>query len=133
MKNIIRVIVVLFLFTTISCSKDAQAEGNEAAATSKNTEPAVITFVELGSVNCVPCKMMQPIMEQVEVDFGEKVVVVFHDVWTAAGEPYAAEYKIKAIPTQVFLDKEGNEYFRHVGFFPQDELYQILEQGLALD
>jgi len=77
--------------------------------------------------------MMQPVMEQVEIDFKEKVEVVFHDVWTDAGEPFAVKYKINAIPTQVFLDKQGNEYFRHVGFFPQDELYKILEQGLALD
>jgi len=133
MKNIIKVFMVLFLFTAISCNKDAQAEANEGKSTSKNTGTAVVTFIELGSVNCIPCKMMQPVMEQVEIDFKEKVEVVFHDVWTDAGEPFAVKYKINAIPTQVFLDKQGNEYFRHVGFFPQDELYKILEQGLALD
>lgn len=133
MKITTRFFIVLFLLVTLSCSKGVEAEDSEAASTSKDTSTSAITFIELGSVNCVPCKMMQPIMEKVEVDFGDRVDVVFYDVWTEVGKPYAREFGIQAIPTQVFLDKEGNEYFRHVGFFPQDELYKILEQGLALN
>ncbi|MBI9100772.1 MAG: thioredoxin family protein [Spirochaetales bacterium] len=133
MKYIIKVSIVIFLFTTMSCGKSVQAEVNEAAVIDKDIRIANVTFIELGSVNCIPCKMMQPVMEQVETDFGEQVEVIFHDVWTEAGEPYGLEYKIKAIPTQIFLDKEGNEYYRHVGFFPQEELYKILEQGLEQD
>lgn len=90
-----------------------------------------ITFVELGSVNCIPCKMMQPIMEEIEKEFSEQVIVIFYDVWTEEGKPYAEKYKIRLIPTQVFLDKNGNEYFRHEGFFPKEELVKILEmQGV---
>jgi thioredoxin 1 len=32
------------------------------------------------------------------------------------------------IPTQVFLDQNGNEYFRHEGYFPKEELVQILRK-----
>jgi len=53
--------------------------------------------------------------------------VVFHDVWTDEGRPYANIYKIRLIPTQVFLDKDGKEYFRHEGFFPKEELVKILK------
>jgi thioredoxin 1 len=90
-----------------------------------------ITFVELGSVNCIPCKMMQPIMRDIEKEYSEQVKVVFYDVWTGEGRPYAEKYKIRLIPTQVFLDKNGKEYFRHEGFFPKEELVKILEmQGV---
>ena len=88
----------------------------------------LVTFVELGSVRCIPCKMMQPIMKDIEKDYAGQVKVVFHDVWTPEGEPFAASYKIRVIPTQVFLDKEGKEYFRHEGFFPKDELIKVLQQ-----
>lgn len=87
-----------------------------------------VTFVELGSVRCKPCKKMMPIMEAIEKEYAGQVKVVFHDVWTPAGKPYAAKYKIRVIPTQVFLDKDGKEYFRHVGFFPKEELVKILKQ-----
>jgi len=87
-----------------------------------------VTFIELGSVRCIPCKKMMPIMEQIEKEYGDQVKVVFHDVWTKEGKPYATKHKIKLIPTQIFLDKEGKEYFRHVGFFPKDELVKVLKQ-----
>jgi thioredoxin 1 len=96
----------------------------------KKVDETIVTFVELGSVRCIPCKKMQPIMKEIEEKYGEKgVKVVFYDVWTEAGAPYAKQYKIMAIPTQVFLDKDGKEYFRHMGFFPKDELIKILEKG----
>jgi thioredoxin 1 len=86
-----------------------------------------VTFVEIGSVNCIPCKMMQPVMKAVEDEFRGQVKVVFHDVWTPEGRPYGMKYGIRVIPTQVFLDKDGNEYFRHEGFFPKEELVKVLE------
>ena len=61
--------------------------------------------------------------------FGDEVLVVFHDVWTPEGEPYAGKYGIRGIPTQVFLDADGKEYFRHTGFFPKEELFKVLEKG----
>ena len=44
------------------------------------TQEIKVTFVELGSVKCIPCKMMQPIMEEIEKEYGDQVKVVFHDV-----------------------------------------------------
>ena len=91
------------------------------------TKP-VVTFVELGSVNCIPCKAMQPIMAEIEKEYPNQVKVVFHDVWTAEGRPFGEQYKIRAIPTQIFLDKDGKEYFRHEGFFPKKEIVKILKK-----
>ncbi|MDD5491985.1 MAG: thioredoxin family protein [bacterium] len=87
-----------------------------------------VTFIELGSVKCVPCKMMQPIIEDIKMEYQGQVEVIFYDVWTKAGRPYGEKYKIQAIPTQIFLDKTGKEYFRHIGFFPKEELVKVLKQ-----
>jgi len=86
-----------------------------------------ITFIELGSVNCIPCKKMQPVMKAIEQKYGEKVKVIFYDVWTEEQQPYAQKYGIRLIPTQVFLDKDGKEFFRHEGFFPEDEIHKMLQ------
>ena len=104
----------------------------------KTTEPDTlkqeikVTFIELGSVRCIPCKMMQPVMEEIEKEYGNKgVKIVFYDVWTEAGRPYGEQYGIQGIPTQIFLDKDGKEFFRHVGFFPKEEIVKILQnQGI---
>ena len=129
MKNtIIRRIILLFFAGLLSLSCNA---ANQRPMRKQNVplqrENILVTFVELGSVRCIPCKMMQPIMKDIEKDYAGQVKVVFHDVWTPEGEPFGQTYKIRVIPTQVFLDKEGKEYFRHEGFFPKDELVKILQ------
>jgi len=94
---------------------------------------AKITFIELGSVNCIPCKMMQPVMKNIEKNYGSQVKVVFYDVWTQEQRLYAEQYKIRVIPTQVFLDENGKEFHRHVGFYPEEEIDKILKsKGLKL-
>jgi thioredoxin 1 len=95
-------------------------------AQTKELKPKV-TFIELGSVNCIPCKMMQPVMKAVEEKYGEQVKVIFYDVWTQEQKKYAQQYKIKLIPTQVFLDENGKEFFRHEGFYPESEIDKLLQ------
>lgn len=96
-----------------------------------NKEKAKVTFVELGSVKCVPCKLMQPVMDEIEREYAGQVKVVFHDVWTPEGQPYAEDYGIQAIPTQVFLDSDGKEFHRHTGYYPKEEIVKILKtQGV---
>lgn len=85
-----------------------------------------VTFIELGSVNCIPCKMMQPVMKSIEEKFGNQVKVVFYDVWTKEQKHYAQIYKIKLIPTQIFLDENGKEFHRHEGFYPEAEIEKLL-------
>ncbi|HNV47083.1 MAG TPA: thioredoxin family protein [Spirochaetota bacterium] len=86
-----------------------------------------VTFVEIGSVNCIPCRMMQPIMKAVEEEYKGQVKVVFHDVWTPQGKRDAMKYGIRVIPTQIFLDKNGVEYFRHEGFYPKEQVVRALK------
>jgi thioredoxin 1 len=93
----------------------------------------LVTLVELGSVKCVPCKMMQPVMESIGKKYGGQVRIVFHDVWTDSGKTLAEPYRIRAIPTQVFLDQKGVEIFRHEGFYPESEIDKLLQrQGLKV-
>jgi thioredoxin 1 len=90
-----------------------------------------VTFVEIGSVNCIPCKAMQPIMKAVEEEYKGQVKIVFHDVWTEKGKNDAMKFNIRVIPTQVFLDKAGKEYFRHEGYYPKADVVRVIKmQGV---
>ena len=93
----------------------------------KNAVKYKVTFIELGSVRCIPCQQMQTVMKSIEKKYGNQVKVVFHDVWTPEGKPFGKQYGIEAIPTQVFLDENGKEFSRHVGFFPEEELIKVLQ------
>jgi len=99
--------------------------------TKENTTGIKVTFIELGSMSCAPCIMMAKIMDEIEKEYDGQVLVRFHDVNTLLGRPNAQKYGIRVIPTQVFLDKDGNEYFRHEGFFPKEDLVKVLQmQGV---
>lgn len=107
--------------------KDVSKRQNKAASTVVKKENYQVTFIELGSVKCVPCRKMQPVMKSIEEKFKGRVKVLFYDVWTEKGKPYGVKYGIRVIPTQVFLDKNGREYFRHEGFFPEEDVLKVLE------
>ena len=126
MKNLLMILSVIIIFTT-GCDAQSKDETNKKEEVAK----AKVTFVELGSVNCIPCKQMVPVMKAIEEKYGDQIEVVFHDVWKPEGKPYAQEYGIKLIPTQVFLDENGEEFHRHEGFYPEAEIDKVLqEQGL---
>ena len=132
-----------YLAFTWACSAREETPQNIAQKTGaqeqENPPPkqadaakALITFIELGSVNCVPCRMMQPIMESLEQKYGDQIEIVFYDVWRPEQRHYAQIYGIRVIPTQVFLDQDGNEVLRHEGFFPENEIEAFLQdQGLT--
>jgi thioredoxin 1 len=122
-------LILLFCLTVLSVYGKEQGSG-----TNKNpgTVKEKATFIELGSVNCIPCKKMQPVMRQIEKDYAGVVKVVFYDVWTPEQRSKGEEYGIRAIPTQVFLDENGKEFFRHIGYFPVEEIEKILtKQGIS--
>ncbi|MBI4978434.1 MAG: thioredoxin family protein [Spirochaetes bacterium] len=118
--------LLLGIFCTMLAFSQTNAAHKEKASTA--TQKPLVTFVELGSVNCVPCKMMQPVMKAVEEKYNGKVKVVFHDVWTKDGAKHGERYRIRVIPTQVFLDANGKEFFRHEGFFPEKDIDALLEK-----
>jgi thioredoxin 1 len=120
MKNKLIILVVLLLFITIN---------NYSQTKQKTTkQKSLVTFIELGSMRCIPCQKMQVVMKSVEEKFGSQLNTIFYDVWTKDGKPYAETYKINLIPTQIFLDKNGKEYFRHEGYFPEQDLIKILKK-----
>ncbi len=90
-----------------------------------------VTFIELGSLWCTPCKLMQPVMRSLENRYGEQLKVIFYNVSTPKERGYAKQYGIRLIPTQVFLDESGREFFRHEGFFSEAENDILLKkQGM---
>ncbi|MEP7109622.1 MAG: thioredoxin family protein [Ferruginibacter sp.] len=134
--------ILLLLLVTLSltvCSQSANKCNNakiqnkpakEVVATEKKYK---VTFIELGSVKCIPCKEMQKVIKSIEAKYGTQIKIIFYDVWTKEGKPFGDVYKINGIPAQVFLDENGNEFFRHEGFFPEKELIAVLKTKSVTD
>lgn len=112
---------------------DPPAEALATIAASAGDSPAVTlpTLLDLGATKCIPCKMMAPILEELKVEYANQLKVVFIDVWQ---NPEASKaHNINLIPTQIFLDAEGKELYRHEGFFAKaDILAKWKELGVDL-
>ena len=122
-------VAVALLVVACGGAAGDDASSTLPAATSSSGAAAKVTFLELGADKCVPCKEMRPVMEGIEQAFGDQVEVIFYDVWDDPAP--ANEYGIQMIPTQIFLDENGEEFHRHTGFYPQADIEALLvERGL---
>jgi thioredoxin 1 len=77
-------------------------------------------LVDLGSVGCIPCKAMAPILEGLKAEYAGRMAVEFIDVWK--NRDAADAYGVRMIPTQVFFGADGKELARHQGFMGKDEI-----------
>jgi len=127
-KNLFAVRTVMMLIV-IGCLSLLPATGVFAAFSGGTQEipvPGMVTLAELGSKSCVPCKLMLPIMEELEKEYKDRVAIVFVDVMEHPGA--GQKFNIMAIPTQIFFDADGKEAFRHVGFMEKAAIVAELEK-----
>jgi thioredoxin 1 len=87
-----------------------------------------VTMVDIGAKECIPCKMMAPIMEELEKEYHDsgRAAILFIDVWK--NKEQGRRFGIRSIPTQIFYDKEGNEVYRHEGFMDKKDIVARLEK-----
>ena len=105
---------------------------NRQAVDEAATEPQLPKLLDLGATQCIPCKMMAPILDELREEYAGKLEVEFIDVWQ---NPDAAkQHGIEQIPTQIFFDASGKELFRHAGFFSKENILKKWEEfGVDLD
>jgi len=84
----------------------------------------MVTMVDIGAKACIPCKMMIPVIESLSEEYEGRAAIVFIDVWKNPDE--TPKFGLRAIPTQIFYDKDGNEVMRHEGYFAKEEIIKVL-------
>ena len=101
-----------------------------AVAAEDTPPPPLPKMMDLGADKCVPCKKMAPILVELRADYAGLVDVVFIDVWKDkdAGRPY----NLRLIPTQVFIDRDGKEVFRHEGFFAREDIEKVFQEKFGV-
>jgi thioredoxin 1 len=85
----------------------------------------MVTMVDLGAASCIPCKMMAPILERLEKRYRGKAVIIFIDL--RYHRDAAQHFGVRAIPTQIFYDKNGREVSRHLGFMSEEAIVAQLK------
>jgi len=76
---------------------------------------------------CPPCKIMDPVIEEVEKEFKGKVKVVRHNV--DEDPELAQNYSVLSIPTYV-IEKDGQEVARTTGARPAEDFKKWVAENL---
>jgi thioredoxin 1 len=106
-------------FAVVWQAMPTQAQGS----TPVKGKPALYDF---GAKYCIPCKEMQKVVAELKPQYGDQVE--FRLVYSDEEMPLFQQYKIVAIPTQVFLDASGKEVDRHMGALPKEEVIKKLKE-----
>jgi thioredoxin 1 len=130
MKKIIPIFIFVSIVFSLMFLYTAQEQARETDLEPLPKIPAdgMVTMVNLGAESCVPCRMMQPILRELQVEYEDQVAIPFIDV--SKYKDQGPRFRITAIPTQIFYDHLGQEAFRHSGFLEKRAVVEILEELL---
>ncbi|GAB4489441.1 MAG: thioredoxin family protein [Anaerolineales bacterium] len=83
------------------------------------------TFVFLHSLECIPCKAMMEVVDQVYPAFQDSVVLIDVDVYDQNNTNILRRENLQSIPTLVFYDANGNRQM-FIGVMEPDQFRQTL-------
>jgi len=114
----------LILLSSYSCSAPVDITMIPLDDVLTNGKP---TLVDFAGSDCIPCKLMKPMLEELEKEYRGKANVVIVEYYR--NTKLADRYAVSAIPTQLLFDSHGKELMRHEGFWSKEEMAAELNKS----
>jgi thioredoxin 1 len=83
-----------------------------------------LTIVDFWAEWCGPCKMLSPIIDELDKEYVGKVKICKVD--TDANQELSAQFQIVSIPTVIFF-KDGKQVGKFVGFKSKEAIKKIID------
>jgi len=85
------------------------------------------TLVDFWAEWCGPCKMVEPFLEELSEEWGDKVTIAKLDV--DENNEVSQEFGVQSIPTMI-LFKDGEVVERQIGALPKAAIKQFVEGNM---
>jgi thioredoxin 1 len=86
-------------------------------------ESKVPVLLDFGATWCGPCRALEPVLEKLATQLGDRVKVLAIDADDSAA--IATKYRVRAVPTVISF-VGGQEHKRHTGVASLDALNTLL-------
>jgi len=97
----------------------------------KDNRKYKVTLIEIMSSSCDSCiTVYKPMVEELKKEFKNRVKFLIYDTTTDEGVKMADRYGITKLPTFIFLDENGVEYFRMKDIIIKDAIAALLNTKL---
>ena len=87
-----------------------------------------ITVIDFWAPWCGPCKIMDPVLEEMENQFGDQIH--FGKLNVDNNEDIAKQYKVMGLPS-IVLFKNGKAVEKVTGIYPKEKMAHYLNRKLA--
>jgi len=114
------IVLIIFMYFFVVSASPAFSAGHKNVPVK-----GMVTMVDLGAASCIPCKMMAPILDKLEKRYQGKAAVIFIDL--RYNREAIQQFGVRAIPTQIFFDKNGKEISRHIGYMSEEAIVAQLQ------
>lgn len=83
-----------------------------------------VVLIDFFATWCGPCKMLSPVLEQVNEEIGSEVKIAKLDIDSSL--ELAKKFNVMSVPTMI-LFKDGKEADRLVGLMPKDKIITAIK------
>ncbi|MBE0641325.1 MAG: thioredoxin family protein, partial [Bacteroidales bacterium] len=90
------------------------------------------TLLEFGALSCISCRRMENVLQEMEGLYPSGLAIERVIITTDEGLKIMKRFGVLMIPTQVILDKQGAEVYRHTGFISTKDLSEIINKQLNI-
>lgn len=115
------------LFLALLCPTFVFAETVDIEAVPRKGR---VNLVEFGAEFCAPCRVLKPVIEKLQKAYKGRAEILVVDV--VKERSAMSKFRVRAIPTLIFFDEDGEEVRRHLGIMDESTIVRQLEiMGVA--
>lgn len=135
MKNIIWICLSILLLVSCGTATSDKTNKSDTLTNEENVSDVKVTglpvIMDFSATWCPPCQQFKPIFEEAKDRYSGQIE--FKTIDVDAEKELAQQFNITSIPAIIFIDAEGNEINRIIGFTDKDSFDKAINDNFKLN